>query len=242
MLSLGHPNRVGRSRLAGSLPHAMAPGKEQFSRAEMRIIDRHRTPYQAQQWLHSLRYNTEQQGETLRSFRGVVRHGEAQCLESALSVAVILEGRGYPPLLLDLESQDDLDHVLFLYRRDGCWGTVAKSRDPGLHGRRPVFRRLRDLVTSYVAPFVDYTGRITAYGVADLRDLGSYDWRLSGRRLLKVRQHLVDLPHTTLPTSDLQYDYWLRRFRAFKRRFPDRKPLYYPDRKTWIPGYPKATG
>jgi len=219
----------------------MTPGKEQFSPAQWRIIEQHRTPHQVQRWLYSLRYNTEGQGPTLRSFRGVVRHGEAQCLESALAAAVILEQHGYRSLLLDLESQDDLDHVLFLYRKEGRWGTVAKSRDPGLHGRRPVFRRLRDLVTSYVAPFVDHTGRITAYGVADLEALGSYDWRLSKRNLWKVRQHLIDLPHTPLQTSDQAYRCWHERFRAYKRRFPNHKPLYYPGRRTWIHGYPKGS-
>ncbi|MBW2526055.1 MAG: hypothetical protein JRI23_17880 [Deltaproteobacteria bacterium] len=218
----------------------MMPGKERFTRAEWRIVERHGTPHRAQQWLYSLRYNTEERGETLRSFRGVVRHGESQCLESALAAAVVLERRGYPPLLLDLESQDDLDHVLFLYRVDGCWGTVAKSRDPGLHGRRPVFRRLDELVRSYVAPFVDYTGRITAYGVADLRDLGRYDWRLSTNNLWKVRQHLIDLPHTPLRTSDREYRRWHDRYCAYKRRYPHLKPLYYPGKHTWIRGYPKG--
>ena len=64
----------------------------------------------------------------------------AHCLEGALFAAVVLEQHGYPPLVLSFESIDELDHVIFVYRgADGRWGSVARSRDPGLHGRRPAF-------------------------------------------------------------------------------------------------------
>jgi hypothetical protein len=49
-----------------------------------------------QQWLNHLPYNAEQDGETLRGFRGVVRTGTAHCLEAALSAATILEQHRYP--------------------------------------------------------------------------------------------------------------------------------------------------
>ncbi|MBW1767316.1 MAG: hypothetical protein JRJ65_09735 [Deltaproteobacteria bacterium] len=61
---------------------------------EWKIICRHRTPYQVQQFLNRLPYNHEKPKETLRSFRGVVRSGSAHCLEAALSAAVILEQHG----------------------------------------------------------------------------------------------------------------------------------------------------
>ena len=65
-----------------------------------------------------------------------------------------MEQHGHPPLLLDLESVDGLDHVLFLFNTRGLWGTIAKSRDVGLHGRKPVFRTLRHLALSYVIPML----------------------------------------------------------------------------------------
>src|SRR5687768_16665964 len=103
--------------------------------AERRVIARLRTPAAVQAWLNDLPYNTEIGGETLRSFRGVVRHGTAHCLEAALAAAVILEQHHYPPLVLSFESIDLLDHVIFVYRTSTGWGSVARSRDPGLHGR-----------------------------------------------------------------------------------------------------------
>ena len=114
-----------------------APGA--FTAAEQRVVRRLKTPTAVQHFLNELPYNKELSGETLRSFRGVIRHGTAHCLEAALSAAVILEQHGYPPLVLSFESIDHLDHVIFVYRTATGWGSVARSRDPGLHGRRPVF-------------------------------------------------------------------------------------------------------
>src|SRR5882672_11570249 len=137
------------------------------------------TPAAVQRDLNGLPYNNEPGGRaTLRSFRGVVRHGCAHCLEAALFAAVVLEAHGYPPLLLSFESIDQLDHVIFVYRKNGRWGSIARSRDPGLHGRKPVFATPRALAASYLDTYVDLTGGITAYTVADLRVLGDYDWRL----------------------------------------------------------------
>jgi hypothetical protein len=218
----------------------VTPERQDFTAGERKIIRRHRTPYQVQQFLNALPYNHERRRETLRTFRGVVRHGAAHCLEAALSAAVILEQHGYPAMLLDLASQDGLDHVLFLYRKNGKWGTVARSRDPGLHGRRPVFDRLRDLVDSYVDPYVDLSGRIIGFGVCDLTDLGSYDWRLSERNVWRVERFLIDMPHRPFRVPNQRYRYWYERYVAYKKRYPDRKPLYYPNRRTWTSGYPKG--
>ncbi len=217
----------------------MPPDRRAFTAKEWGIIQRYRTPYQVQQFLNALPYNHEEGKETLLSFRGVVRHGSAHCLEAALAATVILEQHGYPALLLDLASQDGLDHVLFLYRKNGKWGTVARSRDPGLHGRKPVFGRLRDLVDSYADPYVDFSGRIVGFGVCDLADLGRYDWRLSRRNVWRVERFLIEMPHRPFRTSNRRYRTWYERYVAYRKRHPLRKPLYYPNRSCWTPGYPK---
>src|SRR5215813_12156025 len=163
--------------------------------AERRIVERLRSPLAVQRWLNSLPYNDERGGETLRSFRGVVNYGAAHCLEAALSAAVILEQHRYPPLVLSFESIDLLDHVIFVYRGPHGWGSVARSRDPGLHGRKPVFATPRALPLSYFDPYIDFTGRIKGYAVVDLRVLGDYDWRLSEKNIWKVERVLLEWPH-----------------------------------------------
>jgi hypothetical protein len=164
----------------------------------------------------------------------VVLHWQAHCLEGALTAATILEQHGYPPLLLDFESQDKLDHVLFLFRQRGGYGTVARSRDAGLHGRKPVYRSLRSLVMSYVDPYVDGSGRIVGYGVLDLRTLRHTDWRLSSRNVWKVERALIEMPHWTLRTSDRRYEAMLRRYRAFREMHPDRPATFYANRHDWL--------
>ncbi|HEX7485854.1 MAG TPA: hypothetical protein VF332_06860 [Vicinamibacterales bacterium] len=217
-------------------PSAVEGGRGQrFTPAERRLIRRLSSPPLVQRYFNSLPYNTEPPpgGPTLRTFRGVVRAGSAHCLEAALSAAVILEQHGYPPLVLSFESSDELDHVLFVYRENGRWGSVARSRDPGLHGRKPVFRTARALASSYIEPYVDFTGRITGYAVVDLRVLGNYDWRLSEQNVWKAERLLLGYPHRPIHSSDERIDRLRARYFAFKRAFPDRKPVDYPGRDRW---------
>lgn len=200
------------------------------------MIERLRTPIAVQRFLNELPYNTEPPPgrATLRSFRGVVRHGTAHCLEAALAAAVILEQHGYPPLVLSFESIDELDHVLFAYRTRTGWGSVARSRDPGLHGRKAVFPTARALASSYVDPYIDFTGRITGYAVADLRTLvDGYDWRLSEKNVWKVERALLEFPHRAIRSSDRRIDALRRRYREYRAKY-DRKPVhYYRGRERW---------
>ncbi len=228
------PPRKLRSLGRLDAPPCAAPPREAFQPEEWKIIRKLRTPERVQRFLRSLPYNREEGGETLRTFRGVVAHGTAHCLEAALAAAAILEHHGFPPLLLDIESQDDLDHVVFVFRRRGRWGAVAKSRDLGLHGRRPAFRTVRDLVLSYVDPYVDDKGRITGYGLADLRTLVRGDWRLSERNVWQVEKALIRMPHRKLKTSDRRYNAILSRYRAFKRKYPERVPDFYSHQERWM--------
>jgi hypothetical protein len=203
----------------------------EFSKKEQVVITRHRTPAQVQAYLQSLPYNWK---DTIRTFRKVVEHGEANCLEAALVAATIMEQHGHPPLLLDLESVDMLDHVLFLYKVRGQWGSIGKSRDAGLHGRKPAFRTVRDLVLSYVEPYVDATGRICAYGVADLNELTKADWRLSERNIWRIEKELIARPRKKLRTSDVRYRNLLRRFLKFKERHPEQPFPYKDSRGVWL--------
>jgi hypothetical protein len=127
-----------------------------------------------------------------------------------------------------------LDHVIFVFQRDRLWGSIARSRDIGLHGRRPVFRSLRDLVWSYFDPYIDNSGRIIGYGLADLRDLGTYDWRFSKRNMHKIENFLREMPHQRLRSSDKRYARWYARYQKFKLRFPNQSPRYYNERGKWM--------
>jgi hypothetical protein len=210
------------------------PEKELFTRSEWKVVERLNTPARVQRFFSGMPYNWERRGGTLRSFREVIKRNEVHCLEAAVGAAVILEQHGYPPLLLDIESQDLLDHVIFVFQEDGRWGSIGRSRDFGLHGRRPLFRSLRDLTWSYFDPYVDFSGRIKGYGLANLYDLGNYDWRFSAKNMHKIEDHLRAIPHKKLRSSDRRYEFWHERYLRFKNRYPDRSPVYYDNRKQWM--------
>jgi hypothetical protein len=206
----------------------------QAEKKERRLIARLSTPLRVQTFLNRLPYNQEPHGRaTLRSFRGILRHGSAHCLEAALFAAVVLEHHGYPPLVLSFESIDHLDHVIFVYRKRGRWGSVARSRDPGLHGRKPVFATPRALALSYFDPYIDDTGRVTGYAVVDLRSvMGRYDWRLAATNVWKVERVLLDYPHQAIRSSNRRVAALRARYRRYRAAY-GKKPLYYRRRDRW---------
>jgi hypothetical protein len=210
------------------------PAPSEFTADEWDLIQTYRTPNQVQSYLRSIPYNREHNGSTCFSFRRVLRDNRAHCLEGALVAAVILEQHGYPPTVCSIESRDQLDHVLLLFKRNGLWGSVARSRDIGLHGRKPVFRTVRDLVMSYFEMYIDNTGRITGYGVASLYELGNYDWRFSLRNAWKVERYLQEIPHIAIRSSEARYQKCLRRYRAFHKEHPDSSPDYFDNRRLWL--------
>jgi hypothetical protein len=210
------------------------PSREAFTRKEWDVIQKVRTPRQTQKFIRTFSYNHEKQGETLRSFRGTLRCKSAHCLEAALVAATILEQHGYPPLLLDLESKDRLDHVVFAFREGGRWGAVGQSRDFSLQGRKPLYRTLRHLVMSYVDPFVNEQARITGYALADLRTLVTSDWRFSPKNVWSVEQALIHLSHRKLRSSNHRYEKVLRRYIAFKEKHPGRQITFYSNRHQWM--------
>jgi hypothetical protein len=207
-----------------------------FTPAERRLVLALRTPAQVQRFLNRLPYNTEPppNRDTLRSFRQVLRHRRAHCLEAALAAACILEQHGYPPLLMSLESVDGLDHVIFVYKRHGRWGSVARSRDPGLHGRKAVYSSLRALAESYFDAYIDWTGCLTGYGTVDLAVMGGYDWRFSDKNVWAVERMLLRLPHRKIRRSRRRVRQLRRKYDAHMKRYK-KKPLFYRGREKWKP-------
>lgn len=192
------------------------PPIERFTPRERSILRRLSTPIQVQRHLYSVAYNGGKQGNTQRTFRGVVEHERAHCLEAVFFAATVLERRGHPPFVLDIESEDGLDHVLLLYRHNGKWGTVARSRDAGLHGRRPIYTSIEAIVESYFDPYVDGSGRIVGYGTAHLDELSRSDWRLATHNVWAMERALINMPHRRIHMPRARHARVLRRFQEYK--------------------------
>jgi len=65
--------------------------------------------------------------------------------------------------------------------------------------------------------------------------MGSYDWRLSDGNVWKVERVLLDYPHRPIASSDARVDALRARYKAFRARFPGRKPVFYRGRDRWTP-------
>src|SRR6202035_8492 len=117
-----------------------------FSPSELRKLRGMKDPHGIQKFLDERPYHL---ADTAWSPRRVLAEQTAHCLEGAIFAAAALRANGYPPLLLDFEAENDTDHVIALYQRDGGWGAVAKSNFTGCRYREPVYRTLRELALSY---------------------------------------------------------------------------------------------
>jgi hypothetical protein len=126
----------------------------------------------------------------------------AHCLEGAVLAAAALRVNGYPPLVLDLESVRDTDHVLALYKVRGHWGAIAKSNFAGLRFREPVHRNLRELAISYFDDYYNLLGQRTlrAYSrVVDLKRFDKFEWMTSEKPVWYVAECLLnEVPHYRL--------------------------------------------
>jgi hypothetical protein len=97
-------------------------------------------------------------------------------MEGALLAAAILEFHGHKPLLLDLRStNDDLDHVVALFKQFGCWGAISKTNHVVLRYREPVYKTLRELAMSYFHEYFLDNGKKTLREYSVPFDLKSFD-------------------------------------------------------------------
>ena len=159
------------------------------------------TPEKIQRYLDDLPYNKEKDGETCRSPRLVLEYNTAHCFEGALFAAAALRVNGRPPLILDLESVRDDDHVIAVYRSNGCWGAIAKSNYAGLQFRSPVYRTLRELALSYFEHYYNLNGEKTlrAYSrPVSLARFDPIDWMTTEEPLWAIADYLCTIKHTRI--------------------------------------------
>ena len=161
-----------------------------------------RTPEDIQQFVIGLHANFEEEGDTLRSVRGVLRHRKAHCIEAAFTAACALWLQGLPPLLLDLTAKGDSDHVIAVFKRGGGWGAISKSNHVWLRWRDPVYRSPRELVMSY---FHEYTNKqrksLRTYSLpVDLRRFPTDMWVTNDEDCWDVGAALCDVKHFRILT------------------------------------------
>lgn len=171
---------------------------DDFTPAELRALRRLKSPAGVQRFLDGLSYHL---ASTSWSPRLVLREQTAHCLEGAIFGAAALRVLGYPPLLWDLEADNDTDHVLAVYQVRGHWGAIATSNYSGCRGREPVYRSLRELAMSYFNDYFNLRGMRSLRRFSRPVDLSRFDhlgWMTKEGSVWFIAEHLCDIPHTSL--------------------------------------------
>jgi len=172
-----------------------------LNKDELAVYRRLTTPEKIQKYLDDLPYNKERDGETCRGPRRVIRDNTAHCFEAALFAAAALRMNGLLPLILDLEAIRDDDHVIAVYRTNGCWGAIAKSNYAGLRFRTQVYRTLRELALSYFEHYYNLDGEKTLRAYSRPVNLSRFDnigWMTAEEDLWVIPEYLVEISHTPI--------------------------------------------
>jgi len=125
---------------------------------ERRVFSSLRTPSKIQDFLNKASYCDN---DVYYSPLTVLKDRKSCCLDGALFAATALRKLGLPPLIVCLSADNDDDHILALYKREGLFGALAKSNFAGLRFREPVYRSLRELVMSYFELYFNFLGEKT---------------------------------------------------------------------------------
>lgn len=177
--------------------------KPNFTLEELKVIKKLNTPELVQRFLlNEIEYRLDDNSEIAKSFRVVLREKKADCLEGALFATAVLMQHNYPPILVSMEARD-IDHNLFVYKKDGKFGSVAKSRDENLYGREAKFRNIKDLVMGYYPYYWNYFTKdltdltLRGYAKVDLR-IFKEDWITNENDLDFIVSHLYEIKYRRL--------------------------------------------
>ena len=143
-----------------------------WTAAERIILSSLNTPIKVQRWLNGIAYDPK---PGTASPRRVMRERKANCFEGALFAAAALRFHGRPPLVVNMRSWNDDDHVLAVFRHGGGWGCVAKSNYTVLRYREPIYRTIRELMLSYFDVYFNPIGQKTLRGYSVPFDLSRFD-------------------------------------------------------------------
>ncbi len=175
-----------------------------FNETEIKVLNKLNTPQKIQDYLNKLPINFEEDGGTARSPRQVLKLRKAHCIEGALLAAVALWYHGQKPLLLDLvTTKNDDDHVVALFKQNGCWGAISKTNHAVLRYREPIYKTVRELAMSYFHEYFKDTGQKTLRKFSrpyDLSKIKNKDWLTSREDLWEINNALDDYFHYNILT------------------------------------------
>lgn len=176
-----------------------------WSDKEKKLLQKLDTPVRVQDFLNTLRFNFELDGDTFKSPLRVLRTKNAHCLEGAVLGAYILSLHGHPPLLVHLGvAQNDFDHVIAPFRVGKFWGALSKTNHSVLRYREPVYRDIRELCMSYFHEYFLKSGRKTMRTYSKPLNLSTFepDWPVSQEDLWGIDEALDEMAHYSVAPKE----------------------------------------
>mgnify|MGYP001558649648 CR=1 FL=1 len=171
---------------------------------EVKTLKALNTPRKIQDFLNKIPINFEEEGDTCLSPRMVLKEWKAHCIEGAMLAAVALRLNGEKPLVLDLTSVPrDFDHVVCVFKRDGCWGAISKTNHAVLRYREPIYKNIRELAMSFFHEYFDDNGKKTLRSYSLPINLSRFDhlnWATSEKNVWEIPDYLGKVKHYPILT------------------------------------------
>ncbi len=208
--------------------------ERELTKPEQRRWAQLTSPRKIQDFLDRIPYSNE---SGYRCPLRVLRERRAHCFDGALFGAAAMRRLGYPPLIVNMLANDqDDDHMLALYRRNGYWGAIAKSNFAGLRFREPVYQTLHELILSYFEDFYNVKGKKTLrkYTVPlNLKAFDKFDWMTSDGPLERIGERLDEIRKFGLLTRRMIAGLSTVDERSYQAGLlgANRASLYQPSRK-----------
>lgn len=172
---------------------------ETLSTLEKKLLKNLDTPSKIQDFLDTLPFNHEKNGETCMSPRKVMQEKKAHCIEGALLAGVALWLNNKEPLIISLKvsNKKDYDHIITLYKENGYYGAISKTNHNVLRFRDPVYKTTRELIMSYFHEyFLIASGEKTLLGYTkpiNIKKFGT-KWITDENDLWNIAEKIYDTP------------------------------------------------
>ena len=163
--------------------------------SELKLLKQFRKPHDIQLFLNNVRYNPD---KGTNSPGKVIRLQKANCFEGALFAAAALRMLGHKPLIVDIMSVNDDDHIIALFKHNNCYGAVAKSNTTTLRFREPVYGSLKELILSYFEFYFNTIGEKTMRSYSNPVNLSRFDklnWMDTEDNLDYIGDYLYTVKH-----------------------------------------------
>lgn len=181
-----------------------------LDKSEIKLLLKLNTPNKIQDFLDSIPFNFETEGDTCMSPRRVMREKKANCIEGAMFAGAALFLNKEKPLLLSIKvSKGDFDHCVALYKRNGFWGAISKTNHSVLRFRDPVYKSVRELAMSYFHEyFLVKNGHKTMLGYLGPIDMKKFgmDWVTDEEDLWYISESIYKSKHIqVIPKNNRKY-------------------------------------